>query len=393
MFIHHSSNCGDLMELTNLFFGAIGRIFSYSSIILILILMFIITLQLFLSRRKKAYFSLTVSLVIIIFQYLLLIIYELKTSSTMNTGHYMAQVLHVFAFIIINMGIFQLYNTTGAKEFSIMATLLAGLLLIAGMRYYNVLRVDAPAEAFIQYHNIWIELYLIALAFLGFYLISPFIGQQRKYQVALLAFLSTTLAGIANDYLLETPSRTLTIIEYFCPIIFYMILFIMIFHRVVELLQAIYNSSIKDGLTGLFNRPFFFNRVADYIHRGVRISVLFCDIDNFKKLNDTRGHQTGDRILKQVAAILQEESKNIGIAGRYGGEELVVMLTDTSLRVENVAERIRRRVEAETDVTISIGFSKYSRNISPQELLEQADQAMYQAKRAGKNRVIGFTGY
>src|SRR5690606_11970223 len=144
----------------------------------------------------------------------------------------------------------QLYNTTGAKEFSIMATLLAGLLLIAGMRYYNVLRVDAPAEAFIQYHNIWIELYLIALAFLGFYLISPFIGQQRKYQVALLAFLSTTLAGIANDYLLETPSRTLTIIEYFCPIIFYMILFIMIFHRVVELLQAIYNSSIKDGLTG-----------------------------------------------------------------------------------------------------------------------------------------------
>lgn len=91
-----------------MFFGTMGRIYSYSSIILILILMFIITLRLFLSRRKKAYFSLTVSLVIVIFQYLLLIIYELKNSSALSSGQYMAEVLHVFAFIIINMGIYQL---------------------------------------------------------------------------------------------------------------------------------------------------------------------------------------------------------------------------------------------------------------------------------------------
>jgi len=378
------------MELSDFIFGTSGRIYSYTSIILILVLMFIITLKLFLSRRKKAYFSLTISLAIIIFQYLLLIIYQLNNTSNMDTGEYLAQLLHVFAFILINMGIYQLYNTTKSREFGLVLSLLIGALIIAAVRYYNVWSETVLSASFLHFHDIWIDLYLLLLTFLGFYLVSPHIGQQWKYQSALMIYFVMQLARIFNKYFMDQEMLSLKLLESFLPIGFYMILFFMIFNRVVEILQAIYNSSIKDGLTGLFNRPFFFNRVADYMNRGVRVSIVFCDIDNFKKLNDTKGHQMGDKTLKQVSTILLEESENIGIAGRYGGEELVLLLTDTSFRVETIAEQIRRRVEAEAGVTISVGYSKYRSGISPQELIDQADQAMYQSKRNGKNKVSGY---
>jgi two-component system cell cycle response regulator len=378
------------MDMTNLFFGKIGHVYSYSSIILILFLMFIITLQLFLSRRKKAYLSLTVSLAIIMIQYLLLIIYEIKNVSSLETAEYMAQVLHVFAFILINMGIYQLYNASKTREFTYFLTFVFGAILLAGIRYYFVLGEADPSLQYLRLHNIWIEIYLLLLTFLGYYLVSPHIGQQLKYQVALTLYFSTQLARISNHYILDDEKPFLILVENFMPLFFYIILFMMIFNRVVELMQAIYNSSIKDGLTGLFNRPYFFNRVAEYINRNIKLSVIFCDIDNFKKLNDTKGHQTGDKMLKQVATIMMEESENIGLAGRYGGEELVVLVTDTSLRVENVAEQIRRRVEAETIVTVSVGYCKYRKGMTPQELIEFADQAMYQSKKTGKNKVSGF---
>jgi two-component system, cell cycle response regulator len=379
------------MAYKELFFGTYGHIFSYSCIILILILMFIITLQLFLSRRKKAYFSLTVSLVIVISQYLLLIIFEFRNSGNLGTVAYMGQLLHVFAFVLINMGIYQLFNTSHSREYGLVVTFLAIGMVIAGIRSFYVFTEENPTTEFVQFHDIWIELYLVVLTFLAYYIISKNIGQRWRYQAALSIFLVTQLARIVNRYLLDKEIAFLNLLQNFLPIAFYMIIFTLIFNRVVELLQAIYNSSIKDGLTGLYNRPFFFNRVADYMNRGVHISVIFCDIDNFKKLNDTKGHQMGDRALKHVASILLEESEKIGIAGRYGGEELVMLIADTSFRVEQVAEKIRRRVEQEVGVTVSIGHSKFKRGITPQELIEQADRAMYHSKRSGKNRSTGYS--
>lgn len=378
------------MEISQLFFGRTGDVFSYTCIILILIMMFIITLQLFLSRRKKAYLSLTVSLGIIIFQYVLLIVYEVRSVDNIGSAEYMAQLLHVFAFILINMGVFQLYNASQSREFTYLLLFLSGAVVVAAFRYYFVLGEPEPSVQYLQFHNIWIEIYLLLLTFLAFYVISPHIGQSRKYRFALIAYFTAQLARVINHYVLDQQTESLFLIENFLPIMFYIILFMIIFNRVVELLQAIYNSSIKDGLTGLFNRPFFFNRVADYLNRGVKVSIIFCDIDNFKKLNDTKGHQTGDKVLKQVSAILQEVCENIGIAGRYGGEELVMLVTDTSFRVEHIAELIRKRVEEETGVTLSVGFCKYQRGITPQQLIDYADHAMYQSKKTGKNRVTGY---
>jgi diguanylate cyclase (GGDEF)-like protein len=158
----------------------------------------------------------------------------------------------------------------------------------------------------------------------------------------------------------------------------------------VEIMQAIYNTSITDGLTRLYNRKFFDRRVAQYVQRGYPVSVLFSDIDNFKKLNDTKGHQTGDEILKQVAEILRQESEECGIAGRYGGEEMVVLVTDPAVKMDQFAERIRSRIESETIVTASIGYSRSKGNVTADELVRQADEAMYKAKTSGKNKVVKF---
>lgn len=380
-----------IMEFYELFSGKAGYIYSYSSIILIVSLMFVITLQLFRSRRKKAYLSLTLSLAIIMIQYMLLIVYQLKSDGPPDTGQYAAQLLHVIAFILINMGIFQLYNASRSREYSFMLGFMFIAFAIAGMRWYFVANAAGEPRAYIQFHNIWIELYLLLLTVLAYYLVSPHIGQQRKYGLALALYFAAQLSGIIGHYFLDAPSRVLMLVENVMPILFYAILFIIVFNRVVELLQAIYHSSIRDGLTGLYNRPYFLNRVAEAINKGLNASVIFCDIDNFKRLNDTQGHQTGDRVLRHVAAILQEECETYGIAGRYGGEEMVALLTDASLRVENLAERIRKRVEAETGSTISVGFCKYRRGMSPEELIDCADQAMYQAKKTGKNKVCGYT--
>lgn len=379
------------MDIASLFVGKTGNIYSHSSIMLTVGLMFVVTLKLFRSRRKMAYLSLTVSLAFIIIQYLLLTIYQVRNVDVPDAAEYLARLFHVVAFILINMGIFQLYNPSRSREYSFMLGFLFIAVAIAGLRYYFVLNAMDPAPSYVLFHDIWIDLYLLILTGLAFYLVSPQIGQRGKYGIALAVYFVTQLARIVGHYFLETPSLTLLLIENYMPILFYAILFIIIFNRVVELLQAIYNSSIRDGLTGLFNRPYFLNRVAEQINKGASPSVIFCDIDNFKRLNDTKGHQTGDRVLRHVAAILQEESEGLGIAGRYGGEEMVVLLTDSSLRVENVAERIRQRVEAETGSTVSIGFCKYRKGMSPDELIRYADEAMYQSKRTGKNKVSGYT--
>lgn len=382
------------MQISDFFYGSLGRIYSSSCIIIILVMMCIVSLRLFLSRRKKAYLSLTVSLMFIIVQYLLLIGFALRDGDYGNSSEYLIEVLQVIAFILINMGIFQLYNLSRRKEFTYFYTFILLTVLIASIRFFAVSRFDHPTLQVLHFHNIWLDVYLLVLTFLCFYLVSPFIGQHIKYQIGLTLYLTIQLAHISNTYIFEHEMPFLTMLQYFLPIVFYIILFMMIFERVVDLLQAIYNSSIKDGLTGLYNRHYFLNRITQYIQQGVMVSVIFGDIDNFKRLNDTKGHQTGDKVLKQVANIFMEECTGVGnssgIVGRYGGEELVALLTDTSLRVENVAEQIRKRVEKESIATISLGFAKYKKGMTPGELIVQADKAMYQSKKTGKNKVMGY---
>lgn len=168
------------------------------------------------------------------------------------------------------------------------------------------------------------------------------------------------------------------------------------FHSEIERL------AVTDGLTGLFNHRHFQERLAQELSRldrlSGRLSLLLIDIDNFKKINDTYGHQVGDSVLIRVAALAKKTARNIDIPARYGGEEFAVVLLGTDEKgAMNMAERLRKTVmdtkfssEMNTfNVTVSIGISTSAEDVKKkEELIERADKALYHAKGSGRNRSI-----
>jgi diguanylate cyclase (GGDEF)-like protein len=159
-------------------------------------------------------------------------------------------------------------------------------------------------------------------------------------------------------------------------------------------------SAITDGLTGLFNHSYFLTSLRQEILRSkrheIRTSLLLLDLDDFKHLNDGHGHVEGNRVLSRTAALLRETVREIDLAARYGGEEFAVILPDTSpTGAYVVAERVRERIEERfrrgrplPAVTISGGIAVYPDDATtPADLIVRADEALYRAKAAGKNRI------
>jgi diguanylate cyclase (GGDEF)-like protein len=154
-----------------------------------------------------------------------------------------------------------------------------------------------------------------------------------------------------------------------------------------------------DALTGIYNRRTLVENLAREISRcsryGLNLTVLMVDLDNFKKINDTCGHQFGDVLLKKIISSVASSVRSVDIVGRYGGDEIVVILPETGpLEAYQVAERIRQAVKELTrdevcQVTTSIGIAAYPQHgEDPERLLAIADQAMYHAKRQGGDRIL-----
>jgi len=158
--------------------------------------------------------------------------------------------------------------------------------------------------------------------------------------------------------------------------------------------------AIRDGLTGLYNYRHFWEILEREIEVSRRyghpLSLLFLDIDDFKTINDTLGHPQGDEVLKTLAAYLQSSARHADVVCRYGGEEFVVILPQTSLEQAGaLAERLCRGI-AQTHiplanrslkVTVSIGMARLAPGMDGEALIKAADTALYRAKQAGKNRV------
>ena len=167
--------------------------------------------------------------------------------------------------------------------------------------------------------------------------------------------------------------------------------------------QRIYEATVRDGLTGAYNRHFLDERLASELsfakRHGTWLSVLFIDADHFKRVNDEHGHAAGDEVLRRIAKVLGEQVRSEDEVARFGGEEFVVLLRGIHPPgVEIVADRLRAAVEAlEIDVggrslrvTVSIGVATQSpeqERASVEALLAEADAALYRAKEAGRNRV------
>lgn len=170
----------------------------------------------------------------------------------------------------------------------------------------------------------------------------------------------------------------------------------MVYHN--QRLQKMVSS---DHLTQVANRRYFDLYLAQQFEADRPLSLVLCDVDYFKKYNDTYGHQAGDDCLQRVAAAIRQASRQIDLVARYGGEEFAVVLPNTSSDAAiQVAERIRLQVtalklphqasEVQAYITLSCGVvsSAHPNRITPAELITRADQALYQAKATGRDRIV-----
>ncbi|MGG3282311.1 GGDEF domain-containing protein [Paenibacillus solani] len=291
--------------------------------------------------------------------------------------------IQLFSFVLLNISVVMLYRKIKTMQYWLPLLSVALLMLPLMLASFLPFTLDPI------WKKIYLEVFQLIAVYLAFTKVTPRIGQPIKYAMGLTVYVLWVILQAIHTYSIAL-SPTLQALALSLPVIFYSVVCFILFIRIVELMQSIYRSAITDGLTGLFNRRHFMKLLDHYTSQELKISAIFCDIDNFKKLNDTQGHAKADEVLKQVSRIMEEELDGIGITGRYGGEELVALVIDRRIKPAQVAENIRARVAEETIVTISIGYSVLRKGVRGDELMKQADKAMYQSKTTGKNKVSDY---
>jgi len=179
----------------------------------------------------------------------------------------------------------------------------------------------------------------------------------------------------------------------------------------VRRMTVLEQETITDPLIGIYNRRYLDRRIDDEYDRARRyalpLSVLLVDIDHFKKINDTYGHQIGDLVLKKFGGLLMESIRKSDVAARYGGEEILIITPNTTASSAGIlAERLRQQVENHELVaveesklsipiciTVSIGVAGLSQETAnSRQLFNDADKALYRAKEEGRNRIVIYAG-
>jgi diguanylate cyclase (GGDEF)-like protein len=164
----------------------------------------------------------------------------------------------------------------------------------------------------------------------------------------------------------------------------------------------LWDMAVTDSLTGLYVRRYFMVKLHEEVHRAERynniLSIVMADLDRFKNINDTYGHDVGDRVLKEIGRFLQQNVRDLDLAARYGGEEFVIMIPEAAKDAAySMSERLRKKFsrlkfENLPQITISLGIATYPFDgKQPEDLLRKADAAMYAAKKAGRNQVARYT--
>jgi len=163
--------------------------------------------------------------------------------------------------------------------------------------------------------------------------------------------------------------------------------------------NSLVDSTAKDGLTNLYTRDvlniFLEKEISTAKRKKSYVSFAMIDIDDFKYVNDTYGHQKGDEVLKTIGNVLNQNIREMDLAARYGGEELSVVMPNTKAEeAYEIANRIRKEIQSldfnNFKITVSIGISQSTRTCSSKTLISLADKALYKAKENGKNQVIVY---
>lgn len=165
------------------------------------------------------------------------------------------------------------------------------------------------------------------------------------------------------------------------------------YNRLVKQNKKLKEDLKKDSFTGIYNKKHLLNVIEKRKRQNLEMSIILCDIDYFKKLNDTLGHIIGDKailaVVKAIKKIIYADTRHSDIIlGRFGGEEFMIICPNTSLgEAAEVAERLRQTIEFETSVTMSFGVAS-SKDVD--DVMTRADKALYSAKNTGRNKVIKY---
>lgn len=295
--------------------------------------------------------------------------------------------IQLISFIILNFVLMKMYATgTQIRIVPIFALLCVAIAVSIASLFIEPYRFTANGSDYVTFPIMDFYMFILIITML---VVTRHIQMTAPYFISLVIAFMYELAVILHTYVFGMEQQWLYYLVMVLPIAYYALIFFLLFEWVLERLLSTYQTSIVDGLTGLYIRRYFQKKMNALMLRKP-VAVIFCDIDNFKKLNDTQGHQVADKALQQVASILNEEVAPYGIAGRYGGEELLGGIVIDRIKPMQIAERIRARIEQESIVTVSVGFSTSKEADELNLLVKQADEAMYYSKSTGKNKVSAF---
>jgi diguanylate cyclase (GGDEF)-like protein len=206
-----------------------------------------------------------------------------------------------------------------------------------------------------------------------------------------LAFAFVCLPDITHEYRISLAQFYMAYLFYI--LIFYLALNIM---RLFTELESMKKHALTDSLTGIANRhqidSWFEESINKLDKKGIPLSVLFFDMDYFKRVNDTYGHKVGDYVLKELAVLIQGNLQDSDRFGRWGGEEFIILTHRTVDEASELAEMLRQRVkehhfEVAGKQTVSLGVTEYTSGESIDALLHRVDQALYESKNSGRDRV------
>ena len=233
--------------------------------------------------------------------------------------------------------------------------------------------------------------------------------KRRRWQYATLGILLSFTGPLGELLFVKVFSRSINDSFYLTLIyteIFSLVFFSLFGYILGKYTEKIEQLAFRDNLTGLYNRHYLVEKLNEIVslhkrYKG-KFSLVMLDLDHFKNVNDSYGHAVGDRTLKAAARCIMAEIRDTDFASRYGGEEFIVICPNTSVNdCHEVAERIRTAIKSlGTDTlgfpgpqTISAGVYELpsDQGLSPIQILNNVDQALYHAKKTGRNKVVIFS--
>jgi len=305
---------------------------------------------------------------------------------------YLSQILTYHQQLLVKISIG--YLITGIIAFS--AYLTNPYTKIMGAKIYNLTLIGVIA--------------IVTYALIKTYLAAK-TEEKEKLKILSLGFLTAIVGGLlavframAHQFEPLSPLKTIfnqlpfRIEDYTSIGLFFFILTLI--HVTGKHFVQISQLASRDGLTELYNHNYFkqklMHRIKQTKNQKLKLSLLMIDIDNFKQLNDTYGHPAGDIVLQKLAQLLKKHCRDKDTVARYGGEEFTIILPgvdkEKGIKIAHRLIKVIRQLtvnyeENQLQITVSIGLASYNHNQSRQDLVAQADQALYQAKRNGKNQI------